>query len=558
MFLNGSKARDPEAFGGGLQVMTQIPSYNTDDEPSQRISAAVKFFTYMALSLSAVMFLDDFSILPPSTANNWTGLILSMSALLFGSQYVSAAIESLETTLGGTIVAVIMAFFGNLVECIVGAMALKKGLIVVVQTSLIGSMLSNMVLLIGVLYVLGDRNNRDAKILGPLSFSKNKVSKMMASVLLSTVCLIIPMTMASVEYVDQDTNSVNYIDRDNVVLFSRIISLLLLTWYLGGVILKAVNEFKGKSASKTAMTPHKALQALIEDNEDDDDDDEDDDGDDDPDYQTVYHVNKFLCCPGTLAGLNKEKKFKFIAESLEMERPGAESTTESLPSSDSGSASRQASTGGIAFIKNDEQSIELKKELKSASCFSAFMIALFHCLICGVLAEVLTGKIDLIFGNGGGEEFLGMIVLPIAGNFFEHFTAINNIIDAAKMPGHLSADNSLLKYKRWKKATSAMAKALESVSNIAMFVFPLMVIIGWASGQELTLDVGLLSTVVLASSVFMVAIVVSNDKINMNTGLLLILVYVVIAISYWFHSSQDYFVDITSINFANGTSITSN
>ena len=371
----------------------------------------------------------------------------------------------------------------------------------------------------------------------------------MASVLLSTVCLIIPMTMASVEYVDQDTNSVNYVDRDHVVLFSRIISLLLLIWYLAGVALKAKDEFKqdnqdNEDNKKPAKTAAEAKQALIDD-DDGDEHDEDDGGTD----QTVYREDYCSWCPGGI-----ERTFKATVSPKQKQQVAASATKVH-------SASSNVEAQSDDSIPVRQFPADLRTELKTTGACSAFTIALFHCLICGVLAEVLTGKIDLIFGNGGGEEFLGMIVLPIAGNFFEHFTAINNIIEAAKMGGKgdlLPDEKVLLKYRRWKKATSAMSKALESVSNIAMFVFPLMVLIGWGTGQELTLDVGLLSAVVLASSVFMVAIVVSNDKINTTTGLLLILVYVVIAITYWFHSSQDYFADITSINFANGTAIGSN
>ncbi|KAJ3389900.1 hypothetical protein HDU84_008146, partial [Entophlyctis sp. JEL0112] len=54
-------------------------------------------------------------------------------------------------TLGG----LLNATFGNAVELIVGIIALKDGLLRVVQASLIGSMLSNLLLVLGLCFLVG-------------------------------------------------------------------------------------------------------------------------------------------------------------------------------------------------------------------------------------------------------------------------------------------------------------------------------------------------------------------------------------------------------------------
>jgi hypothetical protein len=70
--------------------------------------------------------------------------------------------------------------------------------------------------------------------------------------------------------------------------------------------------------------------------------------------------------------------------------------------------------------------------------------------------------------SGINQAFLGLIVLPIAGNAAEHITAV-----------FVAVKN---------KMDLAIAVALGSSIQIAVFLIPVVVLTGWAMGRDFTLD----------------------------------------------------------------------
>lgn len=70
--------------------------------------------------------------------------------------------------------------------------------------------------------------------------------------------------------------------------------------------------------------------------------------------------------------------------------------------------------------------------------------------------------------SGINQAFLGLIVLPIAGNAAEHITAV-----------FVAVKN---------KMDLSIAVALGSSIQIAVFLIPVVVLAGWAMGRDFTLD----------------------------------------------------------------------
>lgn len=68
---------------------------------------------------------------------------------------LSFATEELSAKLGQTIGGLLNATFGNAVELIVSIVALKEGQIRIVQSSMLGSILSNMLLVLGSCFIAG-------------------------------------------------------------------------------------------------------------------------------------------------------------------------------------------------------------------------------------------------------------------------------------------------------------------------------------------------------------------------------------------------------------------
>ena len=80
--------------------------------------------------------------------------VINFVAIVPLAAMLSYATEELAMYIGETLGGLLNATFGNAVELIIGVIALAKGEILIVQTSLIGSMLSNLLLVMGMCFFL--------------------------------------------------------------------------------------------------------------------------------------------------------------------------------------------------------------------------------------------------------------------------------------------------------------------------------------------------------------------------------------------------------------------
>ena len=111
---------------------------------SQRIILAV------AIGLSVLA-----GILTFTHANAVLIFVLAGAALAFLASVVGEATDQLGSRLSPGATGVLQSTIGNLPELFVAIFALQQGLLVVVQTSLIGSILGNSLLVLGLAFVVG-------------------------------------------------------------------------------------------------------------------------------------------------------------------------------------------------------------------------------------------------------------------------------------------------------------------------------------------------------------------------------------------------------------------
>jgi Ca2+:H+ antiporter len=110
--------------------------------------------------------------------------------------------------------------------------------------------------------------------------------------------------------------------------------------------------------------------------------------------------------------------------------------------------------------------------------------------------------------------------------------------DACPNPGDilaLPARHStavVVAYKQ--KMDLALGVALGSSTQIAIFVIPLMVLIGWAIGQPLDLFFGPFPTAVTFLSSLLVFIVVQNGETNWLEGVMLLFSYAFICYAFFY------------------------
>ncbi|OCK75134.1 Calcium/proton exchanger [Lepidopterella palustris CBS 459.81] len=109
--------------------------------------------------------------------------IIPLAALL------SFATEELSAKLGQTLGGLLNATFGNAVELIVSIVALKNGEIRIVQSSMLGSILSNILLVLGCCFLAGGLRERESK------FNETVASTMSSLMAVASASLIIPATL---------------------------------------------------------------------------------------------------------------------------------------------------------------------------------------------------------------------------------------------------------------------------------------------------------------------------------------------------------------------------
>lgn len=154
------------------------------------------------------------------------------------------------------------------------------------------------------------------------------------------------------------------------------------------------------------------------------------------------------------------------------------------------------------------------------SRLSAVILLLISTGLVAVCAEFMVGSIDgLLDTSPVNEVFIGLIILPIVGNAAEHVTAIT-----------VAMKN---------KMDLSIGVAVGSSIQVALFMSPLTVIIGWCMDREMTLYFTLFQTVCLFVSAFIVNFLVLDGRSNYLEGALLCATYVIIALAAFFYPRED-------------------
>jgi Ca2+:H+ antiporter len=144
----------------------------------------------------------------------------------------------------------------------------------------------------------------------------------------------------------------------------------------------------------------------------------------------------------------------------------------------------------------------------------AWILLLLSTALVGWMAHILVHSLETAVVEWGLPElFIGVILLPFFGNAAEHFTAV---IVAGKDKMDLS-----------------IAIAIGSSVQIALFVAPVMVLLGWALGVGLTLEFGLLETAATFISVLVANSLLSDGKTNWLEGTMLLASYVILALAFF-------------------------
>lgn len=152
---------------------------------------------------------------------------------------------------------------------------------------------------------------------------------------------------------------------------------------------------------------------------------------------------------------------------------------------------------------------------------AAVVLLLCSTALVAVCAEFMVDAIpDMITPDAPvGQTFIGLIVLPIVGNAAEHVTAV---MVAAK-----------------NKMDLAIGVAIGSSIQIALFITPFVVLLGWIMDRDMSLYFNLFETISLFVTAFVVNFLILDGRSNYLEGSLLIAAYVIIALGAFFYPATD-------------------
>lgn len=129
-------------------------------------------------------------------------------------------------------------------------------------------------------------------------------------------------------------------------------------------------------------------------------------------------------------------------------------------------------------------------------------------ILVAVCADYLVGSIDSIVEKTGmSKTFIGLVLIPIVGNAAEHVTAV------------------VVAYKD--KMDLAIGVAIGSSLQIALFVTPFLVILGWIMNVDMTLHFQTFETVAFFISQMVVTLLIQDGKSNYLEGGMCLGMYVI-------------------------------
>lgn len=157
---------------------------------------------------------------------------------------------------------------------------------------------------------------------------------------------------------------------------------------------------------------------------------------------------------------------------------------------------------------------EEEEEERLLSPWAATVALIAVTVLVAMCADYLVGAIDPIVAKTGmSKTFIGLVLIPIVGNAAEHVTAV------------------VVAYKD--KMDLAIGVAIGSSLQIALFVTPFLVILGWIMGVEMTLHFQTFETVAFFISGLVVTLLIQDGKSNYLEGGMCLGMYIILALAFF-------------------------
>ncbi|EXJ66802.1 Ca2+:H+ antiporter [Cladophialophora psammophila CBS 110553] len=175
----------------------------------------------------------------------------------------------------------------------------------------------------------------------------------------------------------------------------------------------------------------------------------------------------------------------------------------------------------VANVDSPSDIDRLENSPMAIGKLASSLLLVISSLLVAICADFLVNTLDDIVESGPfSETFIGLIILPVAGNCAELITAT-----AVASKG---------------KFDLAIGVSVGSSVQISLFVTPLVVIAGWALNRDMTMYFGIFETVALFATTFLVNVLILYGKSNFLEGSLLCACYFIIAVGAYLFPTPDH------------------
>ncbi|KAF7350285.1 Calcium/proton exchanger [Mycena venus] len=369
------------------------------------------------------------------------------------AKLLAFATDELSLRVGQSLAGLINATLGNVVELIVAIIALTQCDLELVQSSLIGSVLSNLLLVLGMCFFVGGvKFSEQGFAIGAAQLNSSLL-------ILSAIAVVLP---AAYHQVIPKASGLEFtaaadITQAQILKFSRGIALLMLFSYICFLI-----------------------------------------------FQLGSHTEMYM-----------DDSNDIVKSTAYKRKTPIESDKTQLQNMNVGSSE--------GTVEEDDTE---HPQLNGWVCVGLLIVV---GVFVAVTAEFFVDSINGLTASGPiSKEFVGIILLPIAGNAAEHVSAVS--------------------VARKDKLTLSIGVAVGSAIQIALFVIPFIVTVAWMMGKPMTLLFDPFEAICLLLAVMTVNYVVQDGKSNWLEGMILMCLYGVLAIVFFFYpgmSPVDHFADCT-------------
>lgn len=348
-------------------------------------------------------------------SDHYVTFVFACIALVPLAKMIGDSTEHLGLHFGATAGALLNVTFGNAPELIIATSAMNAGLFTLVKASITGSILGNILLILGLSLIAGGFKYKEQ------TFNKENTGMQTSMLFIAIIGLIIPTILSATSL--NSTTDVGS-NGQKIQVLSESVAFILLAVYIAGII-----------------------------------------------FTFVTHKHLFT------------QNNEVVELEIQGRNPKGSST------------------------KNQQSTMWSKKK--------CFIILFFSILGVVITSEILVGTVSIAAKEFGfGEVFIGAIIVGIIGNAAEHGSAL---ILATK-----------------NKLDLSIGIASGSGTQVALFVAPILVIIGMISHHPFTLVFTTFELISLLLAVIILNWIAHDGKSNWFEGVMLTCVFIIIAIGFYF------------------------